>query len=49
MSDPEQQGEVQECQQEAPSDTKAAPSARGHHRQAPLLLTAWRDLDTVGR
>jgi len=35
MSNPEQQGEVQECQQEAPSDTKAAPGGRYRQRQAP--------------
>jgi len=26
---------VQKCQQEVPSDTKAAPGARGRQRQAP--------------
>jgi len=33
MSNPEQQGEVQKCQQEAPSDIKAALGDRYHQRQ----------------
>jgi len=35
MSNPEQQGEVQKCQQEAPSDTKATPDSRYRQRQVP--------------
>jgi len=35
MSNPEQQGEVKKCQQEAPSDTKAAPGDSHRQRQAP--------------
>jgi len=35
MSNLEQQGELQKCQQETPSDTKAAPGGRYRQRQAP--------------
>jgi len=35
MSNPEQQGEVQKCQQEALSDTKAVPGDRYRQRQTP--------------
>jgi len=35
MSNPEQQGEVQKCQQEAPSDTKATLGSSHRQRQVP--------------
>ena len=35
MSNPEQQGEMQKCQQEAPSDTKVTPGGSHRQRQVP--------------